>query len=194
LCEFIQFPWEIVGKQKERIFIFIYLSLKLFSFLDSPGRRLCVAIFSQLAKGDIFAPDLDCCAAAAAGPRRRKRVNLGRKRRKTCEGQQLGARAGPAIAKGSFSLSLSQTALCVCSGEDGLGPSLSLFSLSFIPIFILFFFLRPPTIFSASSPCNFRCQQQQQQHAQTRENAFVLFRSPGVDAKKSIFSSIRLRI
>lgn len=137
MCEFIQFPWEIVGKQKERIFIFIYLSLKLFSFLDSPGRRLCVAIFSQLAKGDIFAPDLDCCAAAAAGPRRRKRVNLGRKRRKTCEGQQLGARAGPAIAKGSFSLS--QTALCVCSGEDGLGPSLSLFSLFYTNFHSLLF-------------------------------------------------------
>lgn len=74
-------------------------------------------------------------------------------------------------------LSLSQTALCVCSGEDGLGPSLSLFSLLYTNFHSLLF-LHPPTIFS-SSPCNFRCQQQQQQHAQTWENAFVLFRSPG---------------
>jgi hypothetical protein len=142
LCEFIQFPWEIVGKQKERIFIFIYLSLKLFSFLDSPGRRLCVAIFSQLAKGDIFAPDLDCCAAAAAGPRRRKRVNLGRKRRKTCEGQQLGARAGPAIAKGSFSLS--QTALCVFGGGRPWPVSLFILSLLYQFSFSSFSFIRPP--------------------------------------------------
>lgn len=150
------------------MFLFVSLPVSLSLFWPC----VCVAIFSQLAKGDIFAaPDL---APAALGGE--KQSQSGRDvhtytEREEKKGQQ---RVRPSSKKQQQLLF--QTALCVCLGEDGLGPSLSLFyffqlfslltnfhSLLFLSLSL---FIRPPFFLSfvffcfslSLCVCNFRCQ------------------------------------
>ena len=152
LCEFIQFPWD-----EKEFYLFIFgVKFVFASCLPSLFRPcVCVAIFSQLAKGDIFAPDL---APAALGGE--KQSQSGRRTHKK------GPAARAAImekAAASF-----QTALCVWGRTALARLSLSYISSNFFS-FNQFSFssfslsLHSPTIFLSFvffslCVCNFRCQ------------------------------------